>query len=82
MPTILATESSNIIPQTLEGKIIGIVLVVIGLLFFGILAAAISSHFVESSENEEKIKVEELTNSIKELQSEIIDLKEVIKKSK
>ena len=82
MPTILAAGSSNITPETLEGKIIGIALVVIGLLFFGILAAAISSHFIETSENEEKIEVEELKNSIKELQSEIIDLKEVIKKSK
>lgn len=82
MPTILATGSSSITPITLEGKIIGIALVIIGLLFFGILAAAIASHFVENCENEEKTDVEELKNSIQELQSEIMDLKEVIRKGK
>ncbi|MBP2046903.1 voltage-gated potassium channel [Methanobacterium aggregans] len=82
MPTILTAGSSNIVPQTIEGRIIGIVLVMIGLLFFGILAAAIASHFLEISENEEKIEVEDLKKSIEDLQSEIIDLKEVIKKSK
>lgn len=82
VPTVLASESSNITPETLVGKIIGIILVVVGLLFFGILAASISSHFNGESEKEEKNEIESLKKSIEDLQSEIIDLKEVIKKSK
>lgn len=84
--TITTVGYGDISPVTLDGRIIAVFLIVSGLIFFGYLTAKFSSWFIIEEEKEEKKQLENVTklmtiqnNEIKNLKSEIEELKNIIK---
>jgi len=86
MPTVATTGSVDIIPVTPEGKAISMFMMLIGLIFFGMLTASIAYWYIEKREEEnketDKKELKELKGSIEKMQSEISELKEIIKNNK
>ena len=84
MPTIATEGSNNIYPQTFVGKIIGIVLMVIGIISFGLFTASIAAIFISSHEDKlEHTKVlNELKDTTKNLEKEIKEIKTLLKRNK
>lgn len=84
MPTIATEGSNNIYPQTFVGKIIGIVLMVIGIISFGLFTASIAAIFINSHEDKlEHTKVlNELKDTTKNLEKEIKEIKTLLKRNK
>ena len=80
MPTIATAGSNTINPMTLPGTIIGIALMVIGIIAFGLFTASIASTFVKSDEKKRNIKdLNELKLLIKNMDNEIKELKNLLK---
>ncbi len=81
---IITAGSGNITPHTLIGNILGISLMITGAIFFGMFTASLASWLVARSEKEQNNKKESELNELKELvvdmQSEIKELKDLIKK--
>lgn len=86
MPTVATTGSVDIIPVTSEGKMISMFMMLIGLIFFGMLTASIAYWYIEKREEKhresDKKELTELKGSIEKMQSEISELKEIIKNNK
>ena len=75
LPT-MATDGGNITPDTILGRIISMIVMVIGILFFGMFTASIASWLTKKSGNkDEKEEIQELKSIVHDLQSEIKDLK-------
>ena len=75
LPT-MATDGGNISPHTILGRIISMIVMVIGILSFGMFAASISSWLTKKSGNkDEKEEIRELKSLVQDLQTEIKDLK-------
>ncbi len=75
LPT-MATDGGNITPHTISGRIISMIVMVIGILSFGMFAASIASWLTKKSGNkDEKEEIRELKSIVHDLQSEIKDLK-------
>lgn len=70
LPTV-ATEGSDIYPKTLGGEILGVILMLTGIICFGLFTAAIASKFVKSDEIDKR--------ELNELKQEIKELKELLK---
>ncbi len=83
MPTVATTGSVDIIPVTPEGKMISMFMMLIGLIFFGMLTASIAYWYIETRDKEkketDKKELTELKDSIESMQTEIKELKEIIK---
>lgn len=81
---LIAAGSGNITPHTLIGSMLGIILMITGALFFGMFSASLASWLVTRSEKEQNTKGKSELNELKELvvdiQSEIKELKDLIKK--
>lgn len=83
--TVTTVGYGDIVPISPGGKVLGIILMIIGVGFFSLLTATLSSYFMrdmESEEKELKDQVENLENSINEMRSEIAEFKELLKKNK
>lgn len=80
--TVLTTGSSDIAPVTQGGDIVGIVLMVTGVIFFGLFTASIASQFVKSSEKEQDNDLNELKLSVKNMEHEMKGLKELLKENR
>ena len=84
--SIITAGSGDVTPHTLIGKILGIGLMLTGAIFFGMFTASLASWLVTRSEKDHDAKKESELNELKELvidmQSEIKELKDLIKKSK
>ncbi len=83
--TVTTVGYGDIVPVSPGGKVLGIILMIIGVGFFSLLTATLSSYFMrdmESEEKELKEQVESLENSINEMKSEIAEFKELLKKNK
>lgn len=87
-PTI-ATEGSTISPKTVGGQILGLVLMITGIICFGLFTAAISSKFVKNEENQDKkelgdlkLTITNMESSINEMKSRMEELKELLKENK
>lgn len=83
--TITTVGYGDIVPISPGGKVLGIILMIVGVGFFSILTATLSSYFMrdmETDEKELKKQVESLENSINEMKSEIQEFKEILKKGK
>lgn len=81
--TITTVGYGDITPVTYDGKIFGIMLMVVGVFFFSVLTASISSWFlrgIESEEEELKTKIGKIENSIDDLKTEMIEMKDILKK--
>ena len=83
MATITTVGYGDYTPLTYDGKVFGIMLMVVGVVFFSLLTASLSSWFlrgIESEEEELKNKIGSMENSMNELKSEIKEIKEILKK--
>ncbi len=81
--TITTVGYGDTVPMSQGGKILGIILMIVGVGFFSILTATLSTYFmrdIESGEKELKDQVQSLENSINEMRSEIEEFKELLKK--
>ena len=79
LPT-MGTNGGNIVPMTVSGKIISIIVMIVGILFLGMFTASVASWLTEKSGKKcEQDEIRELKGQIQELHSEILELKEIIK---
>ena len=82
MSTITTVGYGDVTPVTFDGRIFGIMLMVVGVVFFSVLTASISSWFlrgIESEEEELKIKIISMEESMNELKSDIKEMKKLLK---
>lgn len=83
MPTVATTGSVDIVPQTPAGQVVSMFLMLIGLIFFGMLTASIAYWYIERLEKKNREtsehELDEIKDVITNLQSEIKELKEIIK---
>lgn len=80
--TVTTVGYGDVTPDTVGGKIVGIILMIVGVGFFSLLTAYLSSWFMEEHEEEEdeiKNKMVNLEKSMDELKSEVKELKEMLK---
>ena len=83
--TITTVGYGNDLPVTFGGKILGIILMVVGVVFFSLLTAALSSWFMRGIETEEEMLKNKIINmeiTMNEMKSEIKEFKELLKKDK
>lgn len=83
MSTITTVGYGDITPKTYDGKIFGIMLMGVGVVFFSLLTASISSWFlrgIETEEEELKNKIGKIENSIDDLKTEMREMKDILKK--
>lgn len=83
--TVTTVGYGNDLPVTFDGKILGIILMIVGVIFFSLLTATLSSWFMRGIETEEeylKDKVISMEITINEMRSEIKEFKELLKKNK
>jgi voltage-gated potassium channel len=83
MPTVATLGSEDIVPKTAAGRLVSMFMMLIGLIFFGMLTASIAYYYVEGMEREiqkeSDTEIEKLRCLITNLQSEIQELKEIMK---
>ncbi len=80
--TITTVGYGNDLPVSFGGKILGIVLMIVGVVFFSLLTATLSSWFMRGIETEEedlKNRIIGLEISMNEMRSEIQEFKELLK---
>lgn len=78
---IITAGSDTTSPHTLYGRIIGIMLMLTGAIFFGMFTASLASWLVIKSEKDEKnSEIKELKELILDMQCELKELKDLIKK--
>ena len=83
--TVSTVGYGDVTPDTVGGKIVGIILMIVGVGFFSLLTAYLSSLFMEEHEEEEdeiKNKITSMEKSVDEMKSEIKELKELLKENK
>ena len=83
--TVSTVGYGDVTPDTVGGKIVGIILMIVGVGFFSLLTAYLSSLFMEEHEAEEdeiKNKITSMEKSVDEMKSEIKELKELLKENK
>lgn len=77
--SMTSTGYGDVVPQTVTGKIIGMIAMIGGILIFATLTAVISSLYVSkiSNENHDNLnsKIDELTSEIEKLNEKIDELK-------
>lgn len=86
MPTVATVGSVDISPVTAAGRLLSIFLILMGLLLFGMLTASIASWYVQLKEKktqkETHEELEDIKNLVVNMQSEIIEMKELLENDK
>jgi voltage-gated potassium channel len=83
--TVTTVGYGNDLPVTFDGKILGIILMIVGVVFFSLVTATLSSWFMRGIETEEEVlkdRVISMEITINEMRSEIKEFKELLKKNK
>jgi voltage-gated potassium channel len=83
--TVTTVGYGNGLPVSFGGKILGIILMIVGVVFFSLLTATLSSWFMRGIETEEEIlknKIISMEISMNEMKSDIKEFKELLKKNK
>lgn len=83
--TISTVGYGDMVPESFGGKIVGIILMFVGVGFFSLLTVYLSSLFMEEVEEEEEEirgKIISMEKSVGEMKSEINELKELLKENK
>lgn len=81
MPTVLTTGSSDISPATQGGDVVGMILMITGVVFFGLFTASIASQFVKNSEQDNN-DLNKLEISVKNIENEMNEIKKLLKENK
>lgn len=81
MPTVSAL-GANYTPQTIGGDIVSLILMITGILSFGLFTASIASIYIKSDSKDQVSDEEfnELKSSMTNIEKEIKELKELLKK--
>lgn len=86
MLTVATVGSVDIVPITPAGRLLSIILMLIGLVLFGMVTALIATWFIEMKQKKDHMQCEDqikqLTDTVANLQKEIVELKELVKKGK
>ncbi len=77
--TITTVGYGDITPVTNAGRVVGTLIIVIGIGFVSFLTATITSIFIKDTEKEEMDKIDVLHDKIDNLEFEIKELKEILK---
>jgi voltage-gated potassium channel len=83
--TITTVGYGDTVPVSFGGKILGIILMIVGVGFFSLLTATIAFYLmrgIESEEEELKDKIISLESSVNEMRTEIKEFKELLKENK
>ena len=87
IPTV-GSVGSTISPKSMGGEILGVILMLTGIICFGLFTASISAMFIKSEGNSDEItehegnsdgEIAELKSMIENMEKEIKDLKELLK---
>jgi len=85
MATMSTVGYGDVTPESFGGKLVGIMLMIVGVGFFSLLTATFSSWFMKDHEMEEdeiKNQITGMEKSINEMKSEMKELKELLKENK
>jgi voltage-gated potassium channel len=85
MATISTVGYGDVTPESFGGKLLGIILMILGIGFFSLLTAILSSWFMKEHETDEdklENKLTTMEKSIRELKTEIKELKDLLKENK
>jgi voltage-gated potassium channel len=58
----------DVAPESIPGRIVGVILMLLGIGIVGTLAASIAAHFIESDESDESDEVKQLRERIADLE--------------
>jgi len=70
--TVTTVGYGNLYPKTVEGRLVGMVLMLVGISFLSLLTAAIASRFVRQERSAEH---EQVLAALQQIQAELADLK-------
>jgi voltage-gated potassium channel len=82
--TITTVGYGDEVPISPGGKVLGIMLMIVGVGFFSILTASLSSYFmrdIETEEEELKDKINSLETTVNEMRSQIEEVKDLLKEN-
>jgi len=82
--TITTVGYGDEVPISPGGKVLGIMLMIVGVGFFSILTASLSSYFmrdIETEEEELKDKINSLETTVNEMRSQIEEVKDILKEN-
>ena len=83
--TISTVGYGDMVPESFGGKVVGIILMFVGVGFFSLLTAYLSSLLMEEHEEEEdeiENKIVSMEKSMNEMKSEMKEIKELLKEKK
>lgn len=72
MQTVTTVGYGDVTVKTVQGRVIGIALMLVGIGFLSLLTAAIASRFVKGERSDEHV---ELMDALRQLQADVADLK-------
>jgi voltage-gated potassium channel len=81
--TITTVGYGDTVPMSNGGRVLGILLMIVGVVFFSLLTASLSSYFMRGIESEEerlKNRIVSMEDSINEMRNEMKELKDMLKK--
>jgi voltage-gated potassium channel len=70
--TVTTVGYGDLYPKTVEGRLIGIGLMFVGIGFLSLLTAAVASRFVKQDQGDEH---EEVMETLRQIQADVADLK-------
>lgn len=73
--TVTTVGYGDLYPKTVEGRLIGMVVMLIGIGFLSVLTATIASRFVRSDQEADPSRIDEVIAALHRLEAEVADLK-------
>jgi voltage-gated potassium channel len=80
--TLITGEYGDFYPQTVEGRVITVLLMTAGVALFGTFTASVASFFVEEEQEEDERRDEDMRQEIKRLTEEVSQLRKEMRGDK